>query len=172
MAQAQVKPAVFMDKAGIEKAIKSIAARGLSLDKDIQVAGISILAHISQHKEVSLFKKLYDAMPKGSRAKALIHWAISYGQVSVNFDKKTSKAQPFLFNGEKILDLQGASEKPWFDCKKEKSPAEEFSFEAEVLAFQRKVQLWIKAGKVSPTESLAIAMLTPVVEQRSEEVEG
>lgn len=156
----ETKAKVYLDKAGIEKGIKSIASRGLSLDKDIQLVGESVLAHIKENKEVSLFKKLYDSLPKGSRSNALVAWALAFGQIAVNFDKETKKEKPFLYDGEKMTDLEGAASKPWFDFKKPKAPADEFNFEAEVAAFQQKVQAWIKAGKVSPTEHLAVAVLS------------
>lgn len=164
------KAKTYLDKAGIEKGIKSIAARGLTLDKDIQLVGESVLAHIAQHKEVSLFKKLYDSLPKGSRSNALVAWAIGFGQVGVNLDKKTNKEMPFIYVADKVTDLEGAGNKPWFDFKKPKAPADEFNFEAEVAQFQAKIQAWIKAEKVSPTDHLAIAVLSAKPAERSAEV--
>ncbi len=149
-----------MDKAGIEAAIKSITNRGESLDKDIQYTGLSVLAHIAEHKEVSLFVKLYNALPKGSRTNALVAWALAFGQVAVNLDKASKKDRPFLFLADKITDLKGAADKPWFDFKKPKDVSDEFDFSAEVAAFQAKLSNWIKAGKVSPTDHLAVGILS------------
>lgn len=148
-----------MSKVEIEKNIASIGRRGALLDKDIQATGLAVLAHIEDHREVSLFKKLFDAMPKGSRRNALVAWAVGYGQVAVNMDKATKAAQPFLFNKEKKADLKAASEKAWFDFKKEKEPAEAFSFETELEAFQKKVKAWVKAGKISEQDPAVAAII-------------
>lgn len=148
-----------MEKAAIEKSIASIGRRGALLDKEIQTTGLAVLAHIEDHREVSLFKKLFDAMPKGSRRNALVAWAVGYGQVAVNMDKATKAAQPFLFNKEKKADLKAASEKAWFDFKKEKEPAEAFNFETELEAFQKKVKAWVKAGKISEQDPAVAAII-------------
>lgn len=154
----ETKAKVYLDKAGIEKGIKSIASRGLSLDKDIQLVGESVLAHIAEHKEVSLFKKLYDSLPKGSRSNALVAWALAFGQIAVNFDKETKKAQPFLFVKEGVTNLEGAASNPWFDFKKPKDPADEFDPAAAFVKFMERIHKAIKDGKVSPTDELTIAM--------------
>lgn len=148
-----------MEKAAIEKSIASIGRRGALLDKEIQTTGLAVLAHIEDHREVSLFKKLFDAMPKGSRRNALVAWAIGYGQVAVNMDKATKVAQPFLFVKDKTADLKGASEKAWFDFKKEKEPAEAFNFGTELEAFQKKVKAWVKAGKISEQDPAVAAII-------------
>lgn len=148
-----------MEKAAIEKSIASIGRRGALLDKEIQTTGLAVLAHIEDHREVSLFKKLFDAMPKGSRRNALVAWAVGYGQVAVNMDKATKAAQPFLFNKEKKADLKAASEKAWFDFKKEKEPAEAFNFGTELEAFQKKVKAWVKAGKISEQDPAVAAII-------------
>lgn len=148
-----------MSKVEIEKNIASIGRRGALLDKDIQATGLAVLAHIEDHREVSLFKKLFDAMPKGSRRNALVAWAIGYGQVAVNMDKATKVAQPFLFVKDKTADLKGASEKAWFDFKKEKEPAEAFNFGTELEAFQKKIKEWVKAGKISEQDPAVASII-------------
>lgn len=148
-----------MSKVEIEKNIASIGRRGALLDKDIQATGLAVLAHIEDHREVSLFKKLFDAMPKGSRRNALVAWAIGYGQVAVNQDKLTKVAQPFLFDKNKEPDLEAAAGKAWFDFKKEKEPAEAFNFGTELEAFQKKVKAWVKAGKISEQDPAVAAII-------------
>lgn len=183
MAQAKVKVPAFLDKAGIEKNIKSIATRGAMLDKDIQLTGVSILAHIDQHKEVSLFKKLYDALPKGSRSNALVAWGLAFGRIEVNLDKDTKKAMPFLFAKDKETKVEDARNNPWFTFKKEKAPSEVFDPAVAFVKFMERINKAIKEGKVSPTDELTIAMVraeqvakeqlkaAPVVEEtRSTEV--
>lgn len=156
---AQVKFASNMDKAGITQAIKSIQSRGASLDRDIQLTGLSVLAHIAQHKEVSLFQKLYAALPKGSRSNALVAWALAFGQIKVNEEKATKKEFPFLFDGSRVVtDIKGATEKPWFDFKKPADPADEFSVDAAFARFMETIAKQMKAGKIDPTGELVKAL--------------
>lgn len=62
--------------------IKSIATRGQKLDADIHLAACSCLNHAAEHGDVTLASKLILAMPKSSRAKALIHWFETYGKLT------------------------------------------------------------------------------------------
>ena len=119
----------FMSKAEIEKAIVSVATRGKNLDRDIQLAGLSILNHVQEHGEVSLAVKLLNALPKGSRRTALVQWFLMFGKISVNTDKATSKDFPLLFRKDGKTDLVGATETPWFDCKPEANIADVFNFQ-------------------------------------------
>lgn len=152
-----IKFSTGMDHKAIVLAIASIKTRGAKLDNDIQLTGLSILAHIQKHREVSLFGQLYDAMPKGSRKNALLKWAVAFGCITVNMDKDTCKAQPFLFNkeradSEKGTDLQGATDKPWFLFKPEATPRDEFSFDEALAKLQELVAKKIKAGVVDKTD--------------------
>lgn len=152
-----IKFATNMDHKAIVLAIASIKTRGAKLDNDIQLTGLSILAHIQQHREVSLFGQLYDAMPKGSRKNALLKWAVAFGAISVNMDKDTCKAQPFLFNKERAdseagSNLQGATDKPWFTFKPEATPRDAFNLEATIKALQELLAKQVKAGTISKTD--------------------
>lgn len=149
-----------MAKADIELAIKSIAGRGASLDKDIQLTGLSILAHIEQHKEVSLFQKLYAALPKGSRTNAMVAWALAFGAIEVNLDKATKKERPFLYVKGKATDLAGATEKPWFDFKKPAAPDVEFNVEAAFLKFMEGIQKRIAKGELDNTNPLVAGLVS------------
>lgn len=144
----QVKFAKVMDVAGINAAIKSIQGRGVKLDSDIQITGLAILGHIEKHREVSLFTKLFNAMPAGSRRNALVKWALSHGQVAVNKDKKSSKETPFLFNKEAKTDLAGAETHPWFNYKPEASPRDAFNLDVAIIKFQEMLKAKIKAGAI------------------------
>lgn len=137
-----------MDTAGITAAIKSIQGRSAKLDGDIQMTGLSILAHIQKNKEVSLFQKLHAALGQGHRRNALVKWALTFGSIKVNMDKKSSKDTPFLYDGEHATNLEGAEAKPWHLFKPEASPREAFSLEATIKALQELLAKQIKAGKV------------------------
>jgi len=120
-------PALISGAAAIDKAILSISNRGKKLDGDIQVCGLSVLAHIEQHGDISLFIKLYMAMSAGSRRNALVDWACQFGKLDVNL-REDKKERPFLYAKGKTTNLVGAMEKPWYKCKPEKALADEFDF--------------------------------------------
>lgn len=164
-----LKIAANMDKAGIELAIKSITNRGASLDRDIQLTGLSVLAHIAKHKEVSLFQKLYAALPKGSRSNALVAWGLQYGAIAVNMDKDTKKARPFVYL-DKPTDLVEATKKPWFDFKKPKDVADEFNPELAFLTFMARIEAGIKKGTITDSDSFIAGLVgqARVAKQRIE----
>ncbi len=61
----------------INRMIGDIASSGLKLDQKIHLTALACLAHAAQYGDNRLFANLYDAMPKGSRRKALVFWAMN-----------------------------------------------------------------------------------------------
>lgn len=170
-----IKFTTGMDHKAITLAIASIKTRGAKLDSDIQLTGLSILAHIQKHREVSLFGQLYAAMPQGSRKNALLKWALAFGAITVNMDKKTSKDTPFLFNKERAdseagTDLAGATAKPWFLFKPEASPRDAFNLEATIKALHELIAKQVKAGTISKSDRRVQVLLsvTPELPQDGE----
>jgi hypothetical protein len=144
----------FANAAAIEKAIGSIHTRGKRLDDDIQTCGLSVLAHIEKCGDITLFVRLFEAMPKGSRRNALVEWATQCGKLSVNLDE-TKKDKPFLYAKDKTTDIVKAMEKPWFECKPEKAIEEEFDFASMLTSLILRAQKAEEAGKpVIGTEQL------------------
>lgn len=140
----------IMTIAQVNGNIKTIATRGQNLDALIQQTALSILVHVANNKEASLAGKLYNKMPKGSRRLALAHWFCKFGTIRVNptKDKADSEARPFLFDGDKDLDLTGAEAMQWFDAKKEKALRDEFNFDIAMVNFKKVLDRAIKAGKL------------------------
>lgn len=154
-----------MDKARILRNIAVIGARGANLDRLTQETALGIIAHVEVNGEPSLANKLYNGMPKGSRALALAEWFKQFGKLAVNPDKKTSKAQPFVFDKEGTTDIEGGKNKPWFDCKKAKSLAEEYDFEAKLRFFQNQLKKQIEAGAVEPDDRISAIIKMEVKEK-------
>lgn len=148
-----------MDKTQIVEAIRSIEGRGKKLDNDIQLTGLSVLAHIAKHGEVSLFIKLFNAMPQGSRRNALVAWAVDLGQVSVNMDKDTKKEFPFLFNKEGTTNLEGAEKYPWYSYKPEAAPSEAFNFDKWLAKAHELLNAKVKAGTINPASDRRLQIL-------------
>lgn len=105
--------------------INTIRADGKMLDDSIQLAALSAMAHSAEHSDPTLCCALFDALPKGARAKALTDWFLTFGQLQKNTGLK-AKELPFIIDRSKALDLGGAMAKPWYTCKPEKHPSEEF----------------------------------------------
>lgn len=119
--------------ADMDKAIASIKNRGAKLDADIQLVGLSALAHLDKCGDLGPLTRLYFAMPKGSRTNALMDWAQTFGKVTVNTGADR-KEKPFCFNKQAVTNMDGAIEKPWYECKKPQDPALEFDFVAKLNA--------------------------------------
>lgn len=140
-----------MNKTDIELAIKSIAGRGAKLDNDIQLTALSCIAHYADHRDNTLINRLWLAMPKGSRRSALTEWLVQFGGVDVNMNKETAKEQPFVTpakDARRPVDIAGGTAKPWYECKKEKEPSEEFDFNAMLATLLKKAEAASASGKV------------------------
>lgn len=75
----------------ITKSIKSVETRGKALDNLIHLTACSILAHVHEHREVSLANKLLNALPKSGRKNALIAWFEAYGEMLFDGKDKEMK---------------------------------------------------------------------------------
>lgn len=137
---------IIVGTAAIDKAIKSIAGRGAKLDGDIQLAGLSVLAHIEAHGDTTLADRLYAAMPKGARRLALAEWMLAFGKVEAlqannpEHKERIASGQVFGYAKLKKTDMQGAEDKKWFDMRKEAAPAEAFDVQAAVQSLLKRIQ--------------------------------
>lgn len=124
--------------ADIKKAITSIANRGAKLDGDIHKAGVSVLAHASEHGDSTLADSLVNAMPKGGRKLALVEWMLAHGQLA-KLDPKADKeaiaaGRIFKLDRTRTLDLKAAIETSWVEFKKEAAVHTAFDAQAAVKA--------------------------------------
>lgn len=144
---------IITDSKAIDSKIKSIAKRGASLDEDIQVAGMSVLAHIEKCGDVTLADKLMNAMPKSGRKLALAEWLLAYGKLeTIKADSKDNKAaiaagRVFKFAKDKATDISGADEKAWYEFRKEAKVSEAFDVQAQVKSLISRIQAATAAGK-------------------------
>lgn len=117
-----IKTTLIVGTAALTKECALVKTASAKLDQRIQVLGMSVLAHVAEHHNITLFNDLLDSMGKGHRKTAMVDWALKFGTVSQNVDKegKVDKEQPFKWDKSKTLNLVGAEEMPWFECKPEK----------------------------------------------------
>ena len=131
---------LIVGAAEIDKAIASIGRRGAKLDDDIQLAGLSVLAHTAEHGDTGVMDRLVNAMPKSARKLALVEWMLAYGRArKLNpHDKDEAKAiqdgRVFKVDKERTLDLESAQGKPWHTFKPEATPITAFDAQAAVAS--------------------------------------
>lgn len=137
---------IITGAAEIRKHITSIGNRGAKLDKDIQLAALSVLAHIDQHGDVTLADALVNAMPKSSRKLALVEAMLACGKVRL-LDKAEltpelkALGRVFAYDKERKTDLQQLEEKPWYEWRKEAPVAMAFDAQKATAALLAKIKL-------------------------------
>lgn len=142
-ALATIAPSInvrFVTKKDIDWATGRVKEMGEMWQQAVQEVQISVLNHIEQHGDISLFVNLFNALPKGARRNALAEHAVKYGKLDINLseDPKARKAKPFLYNRDKATDLKGATDEPWFEMSPEKPVDQAFDFKAQLLALLKK----------------------------------
>lgn len=138
----------LLDKAGMDKGIKSIQVTGAKLDMLIWQVGVSSLAHLAEFGDTGYVNRLYKAMPKGSRSSALVSWLLAYGGVIANTDKETKADKPFLFAKDKKTNVEGAMADAWYDHKPEKAPDEMFDLQVAMIALLKKATAAAQKGQL------------------------
>lgn len=104
----------LLDKAGIDKSIKSIATRGKKYSNDIHLCAVSCLAHIQDHGDITVLQRLIEALPKGWRKNAVMAWAEAFGRVTFDTTDKV-----LVYDKTKATNLAGAMEVKPEDFKPE-----------------------------------------------------
>lgn len=111
---------LFVGTAAIQKELGSIKTASAKLDQRIQVAGLSVLAHVAEHHNITLFNELLDSMGKGHRKTAMVEWALKSGTISKNeVDGKLDKDMPYKWDKSKTLNMEQAADVAWFNFKPE-----------------------------------------------------
>ena len=139
--------------AEINKAIESVGRRGAKLDGDIQLAALSILAHVEEHGDTTLADRLFSAMPKGARRVMLADWFVAFGKMRT-LDKSDAEDKAriengahFAFDKVRSTDMEGASEKQWHEMRKAQEASEAFDAQKAVQGVLSRLNAAAKAGK-------------------------
>lgn len=128
---------LYKGAAEINRAIDSIKNRGAKLDASIQLAGLSVLAHASEHGDTTCADRLVLAMPKGARKLALVEWMLAFGQlakIDPTVDSKEWRGRMFKLDRTRTLDLKAAEAKQWHKFKPEAAVRTAFDAQAAVMA--------------------------------------
>jgi len=156
----------------ITKKIDTVAKSGKTFQNAVQLAAVSIIAHMAQHRDKTLLASLYDAMPNGSRRKTMVDWvnanvvavecSYSNGGLTVELaDVKSPEWQTFTAEIDAVVEKM--QDEPWHSYAKEKGEQDKLSMEAIVQYLNRKANakdadeaLKAKLAKVAEfAESLA-----------------
>jgi hypothetical protein len=154
----------------INKAIDSIKNRGAKLDSSIQLAGLSVLAHASEHGDTTCADRLIQAMPKGGRKLALVEWMLAYGQIRKLDPKQADEAArikegaTFKLDRARTLDLESAQAKAWHEFKPEPSLATAFDAQAAVAALIARLKKAQEGGLTIEHKSEALAQAKALVQ--------
>lgn len=159
------KQTLYIGATAIQKAIASIKNRGAKLDADIQLTGLSVLAHVEQHGDTTVADKLIDAMPKGGRRLALVEWMLACGKLRKLDPKSKDDAARikggahFAYDKSRATDMTLAEEKPWHEFKKEAPVSTAYDAQAALARVMER----IKAGAALKDKAAALAMARALV---------
>lgn len=139
----------------IDTAIKSIASRGKTLERDIHVAAVSTLNHAELHGDVTLAQRLVEAVPSLARKNALRDWFLAFGKFSYDEKNKT-----LAYNKAGVTLLDEAIATPFWDFKPE-APYVPFDMNAAIQKLIQRAEKAVSNGDNVPSETLdALRKLT------------
>ena len=132
----------------IDTAIKSIATRGKTLERDIHVAAVSCLVHADKHGDVTLAQKLVEAVPSLVRKNALRDWFQAHGKFGYDLQAKT-----FTFDKKGTTMIDEAIATPFWEFKQE-AAYKGFDINAAVLQLVKRAENAIEKGEKVPADKL------------------
>jgi len=168
MAKTELK--LYKGATEINKAIASIHNRGAKLDASIQLAGLSVMAHATEHGDTTCADRLVQALPKGARKLAVVEWMLAYSQMRKLDHKQPDEALRikegaiFKLDRERKLDLEGAQEKKWHEFKQEAAIATAFDAQSAVAALLARMRGAAAKGLTIEHKAQALADAKALVE--------
>ena len=159
----------------LNKEIKAIGIAGAKLDARIQAAGLSAIWHFGVRTndkgeligDVGFINRLYKSLGKGVRHVAFTEWVTKFGGVTAN-EGADKGDNPFKKDANKVVDLEGARELPWFECKPSKDPDEVLDFYAVLMkALNKKA----KEGQTVKHAGLAEKVRKLIQDEMAEETQ-
>lgn len=117
-----MKTVLITDAVKLAAAIVSIKTRGAKLDTDIHIAAMSAASHFDKCGDVGYLNRLYLALSKGARHVAMTDWMTQFAGVSAN-EGESKDTTPFIKDKNKVVDLEGGDDMPWYECKPSLKPS-------------------------------------------------
>ncbi len=169
MEKKQTAPTLIVGAAAIDKEIGLIAKAGAKFDNRVQAAGLSVLAHVDKTGDTTLADRLINAMPKGGRKLALAEWMLAYGRMRALSSKDKADADAvkagrvFQYMHDKSTDMQGATDTPWHEFRKEKAVSDAFDAQAAVKSLLDRLGKAAKDGKTIEHREAALEQARALV---------
>ena len=132
----------------IDTAIKSIATRGKSLERDIHVAAVSCLVHADKHGDVTLAQKLVEAVPSLARKNALRDWFMAHGKFGYSMEEKA-----FTYDKKATTHTEAAIETPFWLFKPE-AEYKPLDLQAAILQLVKRVDAAVEKGEKLPADKV------------------
>jgi len=111
--------------ANLRKEISAIATSAAKLNERIHVCAVSCLAHVRDHGDWTPAALLCDALPKGQRVKALVHWFghFSNGKLKLRETELGYRATLAKDRTAADFDIEGAMAVTFGDLTTERPPS-------------------------------------------------
>ena len=117
----------LLNASEIAKKIQTVQKTGQQFQNAVQIAAVSIFAHMAKSRDKTLIINLYDAMPNGSRRKTMVDWFNSHavqGFGSQHHKEESDRRygrreRPRMVGVNKALPtiIETMIENPWFGCE-------------------------------------------------------
>lgn len=157
-----------IDSGAVASAIKWIASTGKKLDDRIHATAVACI-HLSMpqdvggHLNADSARQLLNAMPRGSRAKALAAWFEAFSNIRLTYDKKAGEWKVKLLKpqdaGYADADPKAAFDKPFWSVDEQDVDAAAFSIGALLKTLLTKADKAATAGTLSPDDMAVVEAL-------------
>ena len=98
---------LITDTKKLNSAIESIKTAGTKLDAMVHNTGLSVMAHVAEHRNTTLIAQLYDALPRSARRKNMIVWFESNMPVQITERR----------NGSIVVEIADVGDPVWVEFK-------------------------------------------------------
>lgn len=158
--------------AALQKNIASIAKRAATLDKEIHLCAVSVIAHTAKHNDPDTSTRLVEALGKTMRKQALIAWMLNYGAFKQDDDGKLVYD---VKRRDAVLDdanIAAAEAEPFWEFMPEK-PYVQFDLNKAITALLKKAEHALEteqqdAALVQPDKLAALRSIVKADEPQAE----
>lgn len=155
-----------LDLKAVASATGAIGRAGAKLDTQIHATAVACIVASLPHEEGGYLnaepaRQLLNAMPKGSRAKALAAWFEAFSNVRLRREEKgwTVKMVGPANKMYVKADPDAAMAKPFWSVEEQGTDPKAFTLGAALASLLRKAEAAAKEGKLSPEDAEVVAAL-------------
>jgi hypothetical protein len=138
----------LLEASKIPAKIDTIRKNGVAFQNGVQLAAVSIVAHMAKSRDKTLIVSLYDAMPNGSRRKTMVDWlnhhvgfcmALSYKGSKLDVEIAPEKSPEWLkLNQTLDAIVETLDANPWHSYAPEKGEQDKLTLDAVINYLKRK----------------------------------